>query len=252
MNPLKLSSIAHRDHDYCNPLSSAKFERLLDLLPLEEGSRVLDLGCGRAELALRIIERFGSTVIAIDHSPYMLDAARERAQWTGALGRLHLDDTDIRDFRADPETFHCTVMLDSGGVPGGMAAICQKLRGWTRAGGNVLIGVGYWKKKPPGQLVAMLGGREKEMLDHAGNVQAGIDNGLIPMHATTASPDEWDEYEWKYCRSVERYAREQPDDPDVPAMVERVRRWRDVYLRHGRESLGFAAYLFYRPGPRVG
>ena len=60
MNPQKFSAIAHRDHDYCNPISAAKIERLLDLLPLDESSRVLDLGCGRAELALRIIERFGS------------------------------------------------------------------------------------------------------------------------------------------------------------------------------------------------
>jgi len=78
---------------------------MLDLLLLADGARVLDLGCGRAELALRIIERFGSTVIAIDHSSYMLDAARERAEWTGALHKLHLDDIDIRDFKADPETF---------------------------------------------------------------------------------------------------------------------------------------------------
>ena len=60
MNPHKFSAIAHRDHDYCNPMSSGKIERLLDLLPLDDSSRVLDLGCGRAELALRIIERFGS------------------------------------------------------------------------------------------------------------------------------------------------------------------------------------------------
>jgi SAM-dependent methyltransferase len=252
MNLQKYVAIAHRDHDYCNPLSAAKFERLLDLLPLDQGSRVLDLGCGRAELALRIIERFGSTVIAIDNSSFMLDAARERAEWTGALGRLHLDDTDIRDFRADPETFHFTVMLDSGGIAGGMAGICQKLRGWTRSGGNVLIGVSYWKRKPPGELTALLGGREKEILDHAGNVQAGIDCGLIPMHAATATIDEWDEYEWKFFRAVERYAREQPDDPDVPSMLDRSRRWRDAYLRWGRESMGFAAYLFYRPGARIG
>ena len=58
MNPHKFSAIAHRDHDYCNPIEAAKIERLLDLLPLDETSRVLDLGCGRAELALRIIERF--------------------------------------------------------------------------------------------------------------------------------------------------------------------------------------------------
>ena len=252
MNLQKYVAIAHRDHDYCNPLSAVKFERMLDLLPLDATSRVLDLGCGRAELALSIIGRFGSTVIAIDNSSYMLDAARERAQWTGALGRLHLDDTDIRDFRADPETFHFTVMLDAGGIPGGMAGICQKLKGWTRSGGYLLVGVGYWKRKPPSELVAMLGGRQKEIHDHAGNVQAGIAAGLTPMHAVTATIDEWDDYEWKFCRSVERYAREQPDDPDVPAMVDRVRRWRDAYLKWGRESLGFAAYLFYRPGMGIG
>ena len=252
LNLRKYIAIAHRDHDYCNPLSTTKIERMLDLLTLESSSRVLDLGCGRAELALRIIERFGSTVVAVDHSSYMLDAARERAEWTGALGRLHLDDTDIRDYRADPETFHLAVMLDGGGIPGGMSGICQKLRGWTCSGGYVLVGVGYWKRKPPGELVALLGGRQKEVHDHAGNVQAGVAAGLVPMHAVTASIDEWDDYEWKFCRSVEAYAREQPDDPDVPAMLDRVRRWRDAYLKWGRDSLGFAAYLFYRPGARIG
>ncbi len=129
MNHQKFSAIAHRDHDYCNPISAAKIERLLDLLPLDETSRVLDLGCGRAELALRIIERFGSTVVAVDNSSLMLDAARERAEWTGALHKLHLDDIDIREFRADPETFHLTVMLGAGGIAGGMAGHLQRAQG---------------------------------------------------------------------------------------------------------------------------
>ena len=63
----KYSAIGHRDHDYCNPVAAAKIERMLDLMPLEAHSRVLDLGCGRGELALRIIERFGASVIAVDH-----------------------------------------------------------------------------------------------------------------------------------------------------------------------------------------
>ena len=160
---------------------------------------MLDLGCGRAELALRIIERFGSTVIAVDHSELMLDAARERAEWTGALPKLHLDDTDIREFEADPETFHLTVMLGAGGIDGGMAGICNQLKVWTKGGGYILIGEGYWQRKPHADYVAFLGGGDAEYLDHRGNVQAGVDAGLIPMHATTASMDEWDEYEWKYC-----------------------------------------------------
>ncbi len=252
MNQQKFSAIAHRDHDYCNPISGTKIERLLDMLPLDESSRALDLGCGRAELALRIIERFGSPVVAVDNSSQMLDAARERAEWTGALHKLHLDDVDIRDFKADPETFHLTVMMGAGGIAGGMAGICNALKGWTKGGGYVLVGEGYWRQRPHPDYLALLGGAEAQYLDHRGNVQAGIDAGLIPMHATTASMDEWDEYEWKYCRSIERYAREMPDDPDVPAMLDRIRRWRDGYLRWGRDTLGFAVYLFYRPSLQVG
>jgi SAM-dependent methyltransferase len=250
MNHQKFSSIAHRDHDYCNPISTTKIEKVLDLLPLDVGSRVLDLGCGRAELALRIIERFGSTVIAVDHSELMLDAARERAEWTGALSKLHLDDSDIRNYQADPETFHLTVMLGAGGIDGGMAGICNQLKVWTKAGGYILIGEGYWQRKPHADYLGLLGGTDAQYLDHRGNVQAGLDAGLIPMHAATASLDEWDDYEWKYSRSIERYAGEQPDDPDVAEMLKRIRRWRDAYLKWGRDTLGFAVYLFYRPGTR--
>ena len=142
MNPEKFSSIAHRDHDYCNPVAAAKIERILDLMPLDAGSRVLDLGCGRAELALRIIERYGSTVVAVERSPYMLDAARERAEWTGALAKLHLDDRDIRAFRADPETFHLTVMLGASVIAGGLGGIGRTIRGWTKPGGYVGGGEG--------------------------------------------------------------------------------------------------------------
>lgn len=247
MNPDKFSFIAHRDHDYCNPLAAAKIERILDLMPLAEGARALDLGCGRAELALRIIERYGASVVAVERSPFMLDAARERAEWTGALSKLHLDDRDIRAFRADPETFHLTVMLGAGGIDGGMAGICRTLRGWTRPGGYVLVGEGYWKTKPAHEYLHVLGAQAGDCTDHRGNVQAGVDAGLVPLHAVTASDDEWDEYEWKYARAIERHASEQPGDADVPAMLERSRRWRDAYLRWGRDTLGFGVYLFWRP-----
>jgi SAM-dependent methyltransferase len=40
--------------------------------------RVLDVGCGKGELAHDIAERSGATVIAIDASPWMLEFARER------------------------------------------------------------------------------------------------------------------------------------------------------------------------------
>lgn len=247
MNRHKFSAIAHREHAYCNPIAAAKIERALDLLPLDAKADVLDLGCGRGELALRIIERFGARVTGVDHSAPMLDAARERAQARGLLGRLELIELDIAKLKPEPDSFDLAAMLGGGGVAGGIAGICATLAGWTRRGGHVLIGEGYWARQPSAEYLAHLEGREEELRDHRGNVQAGIEAGLIPLHAFVASADDWDEYEWRYSRSVERYALEQPSDPDVPAMLERIRRWRDGYLRWGRDMLGFGVYLFLRP-----
>jgi SAM-dependent methyltransferase len=42
------------------------------------GERVLDVGCGKGELAYDIAERAGATVVAVDASPWMLEFARER------------------------------------------------------------------------------------------------------------------------------------------------------------------------------
>src|SRR5258708_23318434 len=139
MNPHKFSAIAHRDHDYCNPIAAAKIERIRDRLLLAADGRVLDLGCGRGELALRIIERFQCVVTAIDRSSPMLDAARERAEWCGALDRLRLVKADIAEYKAKPESFDLTVMLGGGGIAGGIEGICTTLAGWTRRGGYVPI-----------------------------------------------------------------------------------------------------------------
>jgi SAM-dependent methyltransferase len=47
---------------------------------ITEGARVLDVGCGKGELAHDIAERSKAHVVAIDASPWMLEFARERFQ----------------------------------------------------------------------------------------------------------------------------------------------------------------------------
>jgi SAM-dependent methyltransferase len=45
---------------------------------VHEGERVLDVGCGKGELAYDLAERSGADVVAVDASPWMLEFARER------------------------------------------------------------------------------------------------------------------------------------------------------------------------------
>ena len=49
----------------------------LDLLDPQPGERILDVGCGEGTLTARIVER-GATVLGIDNSPEMIEAARAK------------------------------------------------------------------------------------------------------------------------------------------------------------------------------
>ena len=57
----KLTAIGHADHVICNPVSFQKVDGVLDLLELPPRARVLDAGCGKAEILIRLIERRGVT-----------------------------------------------------------------------------------------------------------------------------------------------------------------------------------------------
>ncbi|HEY1457967.1 MAG TPA: class I SAM-dependent methyltransferase, partial [Solirubrobacteraceae bacterium] len=52
---------------------------VLDRLPLEGAETVLDAGCGSGRVTAALIERLPrGRVIAVDESPSMIEAARER------------------------------------------------------------------------------------------------------------------------------------------------------------------------------
>ena len=219
VNPYKFSAIAHRDHDYCNPIAAAKVERLLDLLPLEESSRVLDLGCGRARAGVadhRALRRDGGRRrhLVADARP-----ARERAEWTRrarqAPSRRHRHPRLPRRPRDVPPHASCSAAAAS---PVACAGICTQLKAVDpsrrlRADRRRLLAHAAASARIP----SCSGAEHDEFLDHRGNVQARHRRRAHPVaRGDGFYADEWDEYEWKYCRAIEGYAAGQPADPGRP------------------------------------
>jgi hypothetical protein len=52
------TAIAHEGLAFMNPLAEEDVEEMIEALELEPGAHVLDLGCGKAEILLRIVERY--------------------------------------------------------------------------------------------------------------------------------------------------------------------------------------------------
>jgi ubiquinone/menaquinone biosynthesis C-methylase UbiE len=244
MNRTRFSTLAHRDHTFANPVTGTKIDRVLSLLDLEPGHRVLDVGCGNAEVLIRLIERYGVEGVGVDPNGEMLKTGRERAVGRVPPARLQLHELLITEFPVEPETYDAALCIGATHAYNGYVNTLIELKSVVRPGGRILVGEGYWKCSPAPGYLKLLDTSLEELSTHVENVERAVELGLTPLYSVTSSEDEWDHYEGLYRRAIELHVAAHPKDPDAEEFLAISRRWYEGYLRWGRDTLGFALYLF--------
>lgn len=246
MDSWKFFDITHSDHLYCNPLSPARLEEVIGLLALPPRSHVLDVGCGRAELLIRLAERYGVNGVGIDQSPFAIKRARDEAARRRSEGQLVFFHQDGGEYFAPQATFDLGVCLGASWVFGGYAPMLRTLTRMVKPGGQILVGQPYWIRPPDPGFLAFLKSEPDTYCSHAENVRNGEKEGLAPLLAWASSPEDWDRYECLQWRAAHKWAQAEPEDPDVVTLLARVGAERDAYLTWGRDTLGWGMYLFQR------
>lgn len=246
MDRARFSFIAHRNHAFCNPVAATRMDEAVDQMSLRPGQRLVDIGAGKGELLIRAAERLGVRGVGVELAEAFAEEARRRAAERGQARLVTIEHADATDYiaRCADESFDGACCVGSSHALGSYEVTLREIARLTRPGGRLLVGEGYWRKRPDPDYLEALGGAEDESRPHADNVAIGEAMGLTPLWARTAGEEEWDAYEWLYSAAVEDFAREHPDDPDADAMLDRIRRWRRAYLRWGRDTLGFGVYVF--------
>jgi hypothetical protein len=155
------------------------------------------------------------------------------------------------DFRPEePRILTLASCIGASWVFGGHAGTLDALSGMVAPGGWVIVGEPYWLQQPSEEYLAASGARRGSFGTHVGNAEAGERRGLELVHTFVSNKDDWDHYEGLQWYATAEHARSHPDDPDLPELLERVARGKAVYLRWGRDTLGWAIYVFrHRPYP---
>lgn len=247
MDTWKYFGITHADHVVCNPTSPERLDELIGLLDLAPGAHVWEAACGKGELLVRLAERRGIRGTGVDLSPYEIAAARERAAARVPTAELTFIEGDAAAHPPEPASVDLAVCLGASWIWGGHRGTLAALRGFARPGGLVLVGEPYWRREPdPAYLVAAeLAAADFSTLH--GNVEIAAEEGFTLLDALPSRDEDWDRYEFLQVRAAERYALAHPDDSDVGELLARARRGTDAYLRWGRDTLGWAIYLFQAP-----
>jgi hypothetical protein len=160
---------------------------------------------------------------------------------------VELRETDATEVVFDAGGFDVVSWLGGPYLGGDVASTVKQLAAWTRPGGYVLIGHGFWSAGPPPAYLEATGIDAGEFGEHWENIQLGTDAGLTPLFSCRSSLQEWDAFEGRILRNVEHWAAHHPDDPDPQGRLEQRRSWNLAQQRWGREAMGFGLYLFLRP-----
>ena len=76
------------------------------------------------------------------------------------------------------------------------------------------------------------------------NVKIGEQLGLKCLYTMDSDQYGWDHYETLHWWAVEDYIKENPDDHDIQNVCESSEKSKDIYLRWGRDTMGWCLYLF--------
>jgi SAM-dependent methyltransferase len=245
----KFYAVTHRDHVIMNPLSSEALDEALNLVSIPANARVLDIGCGKGELLIRLARLGAKTGIGVELSPYTAREGRERVRSLAPKANITIVEEDGATFAAQAESFDVTACLGASWIFGGHRGTLHALARWTRPGGLVLVAEPFWRTPPPPEYLASQELRSEEFGSHASNVTDGVAEGLIPLFARAADATEWDRYEGLQWHAAEEWAGQNPCDPDRVEILRKMRENRDAFLRWGRDALGDGLYFFRKPEP---
>ncbi len=248
MDMWKYYDITHRHHVLCNAMSEVKFDRLIGMLRLAPGARVVEIASGKAEFIIRLAERYGVEAVGVDMSPHFVADARKKLAERLPDSSMELIEMNGADYAPDqPHSFDLAACIGASWIWQGHRGTLEAMIRLVAPGGWVVVGEPYWRCDPAGEYLAAIGERRDTFGTHVQNIAVAEELGLQPLFALASNLDDWDQYEGLQWYATEEYARNHPDDPDLPELLARVARERNSYLRWGRDTMGWAIYVFRQP-----
>lgn len=246
---LRYHEISESSHRIMNPLSLEKLLLLGDICHVGEGTRLLDLACGKGEMLSLFARNHGATGIGIDmHAPF-LAGARARATELGVKHAVTFIEGDAGDPPDLGGRFDMVSCIGATWIGGGLPGTLELMGRWVAPGGWVLVGEVYWAEQAPPRV------KEKyetgqEFADLAGTLNCCDAAGMDLVEMVLASPDDWDRYRASQWLNVSEWLLANPDDVEAAEVRHERDTSRHDYLTDERRCLGWGVFVLRGSEPQ--
>ncbi len=240
LDVFRYHEISESTHRILNPLAPAHLETLAEICGVGEGTRVLDLACGKAELLCQFAARHQASGVGIDIHEPMLAVGRARSDELGVDGRVLLVEGDASRPADVGDDYDVVACIGATWIGGGLLGTLEIMSGYASRDAWLLVGEVYWAQPPSDALRTEMAADSAEgYVDLAGTLDRLDGAGYELEEMLLASLEDWDRHAASQWRNVSDWLRAHPDDP----LAGDVRAWRDrsrrSYLELERGVLGW-------------
>jgi len=232
-----------------SPINDSKLNRLIDIVELTPESCAIDFGCGNGEFLIRLNQASNATCLGVDIDESLIAAANAKLSDLPGV-RVEFRQSDVATLSLDHRAFNLAVCMGSSHAfsegESAYGRALESMQKLLKPNGMILIGEGYWKRKPDPEYLEFLGDPVGVYNSFEENITIAAAAGLVPVYATESNLDEWDHFEWSFLLKAEREATSNPDDETAKKKLEHVRDWNAFYRQYGRSTMGYGHYIFMK------
>lgn len=247
--PMSFQRIAYEVREVCNGVELAALEDAIARTGLGAGAVAIDIGTGNATVAIRLAQRFGLTVAAVELDPVMAELARSRIDAAGAGDRVSLTVAPAAEVLARADPVDLVVALGTTNVSGegrptpeaGFIALRRSLK----PGGWLLWGDVVWRTEPPAPL-RQITEVTNLYTDDAGWRSAAAAAGFEVIDGRISPPDVYEAYPRDAIAAARAWVGANPEAPEAGAILFHADRVQTI-TDFGRDYIDFGVYLLRNP-----
>jgi SAM-dependent methyltransferase len=225
MDFFDLVNISERYMELVNPSTPEKVLKIGEVLGLEEGSRVIDFGCGYGEVLALWAERFGISGMGIEIREHACDRANAKMVKRGLADRIEIICANAAEYPFEQGAFDVAACIGASFIWKGFRPTIQNMRTAIHGGGKLVIGEPYWRvaQVPPEYASTEKFHFEHELLNIAH--QEGFDFEYM----VRANHDDWDNYEAVNWYGLVRWIEENSDHPERQQVIDHLHKYQEEY-----------------------
>ena len=124
-------------------------DELVALCHIDEGSYVLDVGCGAGATACYLVKTYGCRLVGVDIVEGMVERSRERAEREGLTDRTEFRVADAQSLPFEDNLFDAVITESVTALPEDKQRAVREYARVAKPGGYVGLNESTWRKVPP-------------------------------------------------------------------------------------------------------